>query len=130
MQAMGIKDHSRIYGTNDLANGCTAAEIVASYRAVFQRLRKAGISVHVTPITPRPGYSDQNNIDRHAVNDFVKRGGDCSDTCGSVQDFDQVLEDPVRPNAVNPRYDTGDGVHANIVGQQAIADYIALETLF
>ncbi|GLY47370.1 SGNH hydrolase [Lentzea sp. NBRC 102530] len=125
----GVTDVIYYYGTNDLANGCTADEIVASYRAVFERLRKAGIAVHVTPITPRPGYSDQNNVDRHAVNDFVKRGGDCSDTCASVQDFDQVLEDPIRPNAVNPRYDTGDGVHANITGQQAIADYIALETL-
>ncbi|WP_394619830.1 GDSL-type esterase/lipase family protein [Lentzea sp. JNUCC 0626] len=125
----GVTDVIYYYGTNDLANGCTAAEIVASYRAVFERLRKDGIAVHVTPITPRPGYSDQNNVDRHAVNDFVKRGGDCSDACATVQDFDQVLEDPIRPNAVNPRYDTGDGVHANITGQQAIADYIALETL-
>lgn len=125
----GVTDVIYYYGTNDLANGCTAAEILASYRTVFERLRKAGIAVHVTPITPRPGYSDQNNVDRHAVNDFVKRGGDCSDTCASVQDFDQVLEDPIRPNAVNPRYDTGDGVHANIAGQQAIADYIALEDL-
>ncbi|MFJ8961546.1 GDSL-type esterase/lipase family protein [Lentzea sp. NPDC102401] len=125
----GVTDVIYYYGTNDLANGCTAAEILTSYRTVFERLRKAGISVHVTPITPRPGYSDQNNVDRHAVNDFVKRGGDCSDACASVQDFDQVLEDPIRPNAVNPRYDTGDGVHANIAGQQAIADYIALEDL-
>ncbi|WP_330276512.1 GDSL-type esterase/lipase family protein [Lentzea sp. NBC_00516] len=125
----GVTDVIYYYGTNDLANGCTAAQILASYRTVFERLRKAGIAVHVTPITPRPGYSDQNNVDRHAVNDFVKRGGDCSDTCASVQDFDQVLEDPIRPNAVNPRYDTGDGVHANIAGQQAIADYIALEDL-
>ncbi|MEU3642235.1 GDSL-type esterase/lipase family protein [Lentzea sp. NPDC034063] len=125
----GVTDVIYYYGTNDLANGCTAATILTSYRTVFERLRKAGIAVHVTPITPRPGYSDQNNLDRHAVNDFVKRGGDCSDACASVQDFDQVLEDPIRPNAVNPRYDTGDGVHANIVGQQAIADYIAIEDL-
>ncbi|WP_439657250.1 GDSL-type esterase/lipase family protein [Lentzea sp. HUAS TT2] len=125
----GVTDVIYYYGTNDLANGCTATDIVTSYRTVFERLRAAGIAVHVTPITPRPGYSDQNNVDRHAVNDFVKRGGDCSDTCASVQDFDQVLEDPIRPNAVNPQYDTGDGVHANIKGQQAIADYIAVEDL-
>jgi lysophospholipase L1-like esterase len=125
----GVTDVIYYYGTNDLANGCTAADIVTSYRTVFERLRKAGIAVHVTPITPRPGYSDQNNVDRHAVNDFVKRGGDCSGTCTSLMDFDQVLEDPIKPNSINPPYDTGDGVHANITGQQAIADYIALETL-
>ncbi|MDX3658861.1 GDSL-type esterase/lipase family protein [Streptomyces sp. ID05-26A] len=125
----GVTDVIYYYGTNDVANGCSANDIVTSYRAVFQRLRQAGIAVHVTPITPRPGYSDQQNLVRHAVNDVVKRGGDCSDTCASVQDFDQVLEDPIRPNSVNTRYDTGDGVHANIQGQQAIADYIAVEDL-
>ncbi|MCX2948714.1 GDSL-type esterase/lipase family protein [Lentzea sp. NEAU-D7] len=125
----GVSDVIYYYGTNDLANGCTAADIVTSYRAVFQRLREAGIAVHVTPITPRPGYSDQNNVDRHAVNDFVKRGGDCSDTCAAVQDFDQVLEDPIKPNSINAQYDVGDGVHVNIRGQRAIADYIALETI-
>ncbi len=124
----GVTDVIYYYGTNDLANGCTANDIVTSYRAVFERLRKAGIAVHVTPITPRPGYSDQNNIDRHAVNGFVRRGGDCSGSCTEVVDFDQVLADPVRPNSINPLYDTGDGVHANIRGQQALADYIALRS--
>ncbi|NKE62925.1 SGNH hydrolase [Lentzea sp. PSKA42] len=125
----GVTDVIYYYGTNDVANGCTANDIVASYREVFRRLRAAGIAVHVTPITPRPGYSDQNNVDRHAVNDFVKRGSDCSDTCSSLMDFEQVLEDPVRPNSINPPYDTGDGVHSNIKGQQAIADYIALDAI-
>jgi lysophospholipase L1-like esterase len=125
----GVTDVIYYYGTNDLANGCTADSILTSYRAVFEKLRQAGIAVHVTPITPRPGYSDQNNRDRNTVNEFVRRGGDCSNTCASVQDFDQVLKDPVRPNSIDPRYDTGDGVHTNIAGQHAIADYIALEDL-
>ncbi|WP_434447334.1 hypothetical protein [Lentzea sp. E54] len=33
------------------------------------------------------------------------------------------------PNGILLAYDTGDGVHANIAGQQAIADYIALRKL-
>ncbi len=125
----GVTDVIYYYGTNDLANGCSAADIITSYRAVFARLRAAGVAVHVTPITPRPGYSDQNNVDRHAVNSFVRRGGDCSGTCASVTDFDQVLSDPTKPNGIYPPYDTGDGVHANIAGQQAIADYIDLADL-
>ncbi|MFD5830298.1 GDSL-type esterase/lipase family protein [Lentzea sp. NPDC060358] len=123
----GVTDVIYYYGTNDLANGCSAADIIASYRTVFARLKAAGVKVHVTPITPRPGYSDQNNIDRHAVNSFVKRGSDCSGTCTSLTDFDQVLSDPVKPTAILPAYDTGDGVHANIAGQRAIGDYIDLK---
>lgn len=113
------------YGTNDLADACGAEQILASYREVFGRLRHAGIKVYVTPITPRPGYTDQNNLDRHAVGTFVKRGGNCAGTCDGVFDFDQVIEDPLRPNSILPAYDTGDGVHVNIQGQQALADYVS-----
>lgn len=114
------------YGTNDLAYACGAEQVLASYRQVFDRLHRAGIDVYVTPITPRPGYTDQNNLDRHAVATFVKHGNDCAGTCDGVVDFDQVLKDPLRPNSILPAYDTGDGIHANIVGQQAIADYVPL----
>lgn len=117
------------YGTNDLPAGCDAARIEASYREVFQRLRAAGIKVYVTPITPRPGYTDQHNRDRHAVGTFVSKWNSCGGTCDGILPFDQVLEDPVRPNSINPPYDTGDGVHANIAGQQALADIVSLPML-
>jgi lysophospholipase L1-like esterase len=117
------------YGTNDLANGCGAAQILDSYREVLTRLHRAGIKVYVTPITPRPGYTDQNNLDRHAVGTFVKQGNNCAETCDGVLDFDQVLKDPLRPNSILPSYDTGDGVHTNIAGQQALADYVSLRMI-
>ncbi|MFE7033802.1 SGNH/GDSL hydrolase family protein [Streptomyces sp. NPDC057621] len=117
------------YGTNDLANGCDAELILRSYDEVFQRLRAAGIKVYVTPITPRPGYTDRNNLDRHAVGTHVKKGNTCDGTCDGVTDFDQVLKDPLKPNSIDPAYDTGDGIHANIAGQRALADYVSLSML-
>ncbi|MBB5159585.1 GDSL-type esterase/lipase family protein [Saccharopolyspora phatthalungensis] len=117
------------YGTNDLAAGCTAAQILDSYHKVFQRLRDAGIAVHVTPITPRPSYTDRQNLDRHTVGTFVKRWNNCAGTCDDVIDFDQVLKDPLKPNSIYPPYDNGDGAHANIAGQQALADYVCLPAL-
>ncbi|BCL32597.1 GDSL-type esterase/lipase family protein [Streptomyces aurantiacus] len=117
------------YGTNDLANGCAAAQILSSYDEVFQRLRAAGVKVYVTPITSRPGYTDQNNLDRHAVGTHVKKRNNCDGTCDGVMDFDQVLKDPLKPNGINPAYDTGDGVHANIAGQRALADFVSLPML-
>ncbi|WNI21286.1 SGNH/GDSL hydrolase family protein [Streptomyces sp. ITFR-16] len=114
------------YGTNDLAAGCGADQVIASYRATFARLHAAGIKVYVTPVTPRPGYSDAANRARHEVAGFVKKWGTCTGTCDGVIDFDQVLKDPVKPNSINPAYDTGDGVHVNIAGQQALADFVSL----
>ncbi|WP_297549899.1 GDSL-type esterase/lipase family protein [Amycolatopsis sp.] len=117
------------YGTNDLADGCTAVPILDSYRQVFSRLREAGIAVYLTPITSRPGYTDQNNRDRYTVGTFVKQWNNCAGSCDGVVDFDQVLKDPLKPNAINPAYDNGDGIHANIPGQQALADYVSLAML-
>lgn len=117
------------YGTNDLANGCTDATILSSYRQIFDRLRAEGIKVFVTPITPRPGYTALQNRYRSTVNAFVRAGGDCSGTCDGVVDFDEVLKDPANPDSIYPPYDTGDGVHANVAGQQAIADSIPLDLL-
>jgi lysophospholipase L1-like esterase len=117
------------YGTNDLAAGCDAEDIVDSYREVFHRLHDAGIDVYVTPITPRPSYTDEHNLHRHTVGDFVEKWGSCSATCDGVVDFDQVLKDPLYPNSIKPAYDTGDGIHANIAGQKAIAEFISLPML-
>lgn len=117
------------YGTNDLANGCSDTVIRSSYQQVFDRLREAGIKVFVTPITPRPGYTDLQNEYRASVNAFVREGGDCTALCDAVFDFDAVLRDPADPNSIHPPYDTGDGVHANVAGQQAIADSVPLPVL-
>lgn len=117
------------YGTNDLAYGCDGATILASYREVFQRLRAAGIAVYVTPSTPRPGYDDRANLARHEIGLFVSQWNDCSGTCSGVVDFDEVLKDPLKPNTILPAYDNGDSIHANIAGQQALADYVSVPML-
>ncbi|MET8998745.1 GDSL-type esterase/lipase family protein [Amycolatopsis sp. NPDC004169] len=117
------------YGTNDLAYGCDATAILDSYRAVFARLRAAGIPVYVTPSTPRPGYDDQANLARHEIALFVKRWNTCGGTCSGVVDFDAVLADPLKPNSILPAYDNGDGIHANAAGQQALADFVSVPML-
>ncbi|MGD6749778.1 SGNH/GDSL hydrolase family protein [Streptomyces sp. BH105] len=125
----GVTSVLYYYGTNDLAFGCDGKQILASYHKVFKELRDAGIKIYVTPITPRPGYSDKNNLDRHTVNLLTKKASSCDGTCDGVMDFDEVLKDPLHPNSIEPSYDNGDGVHANIAGQQAIADSISLRML-
>lgn len=124
-----VKSVIYYYGTNDIGNNCSAEEIVAAYRDTFARLHAAGIKVFVTPITPRPGYTAEQNAQRAAVNEFVRAGDNCSGTCDGVFDFDRVLRDPANPNSIKPAYDSGDGVHANIAGQTAIARSIPLGRL-
>lgn len=119
------------YGTNDLAalgNGCSAASILSSMRSAFAELRGAGIEVFVTPVTPRPGYTTDQNARRADINAFLRAGGDCSGTCDGIIDFDEVLRDPAAPDRIQAAYDV-DGLHVNTLGQRALADAVPLAPL-
>ncbi|MDT8913337.1 GDSL-type esterase/lipase family protein [Amycolatopsis sp. PS_44_ISF1] len=116
-------------GTNDLGYGCRATPVLTSYRQAFQRLHDVGIKVYVVPSTPRRSYTAQNNRDRRTIGLFVRRGHNCSGTCDGVVDFTRVLADPVAPDRINPAFDNGDGLHANMAGQQALARVIDLRML-
>jgi len=117
------------YGTNDLQDNCTSAQILASYGPVFQRLHAAGLKVYVVATTPRPIYNDQMNQFRWDVDNFTMNQNDCSGTCDAVIDFSQVIEQPLNPNAINLAYDNGDGIHVNIAGQLAESNTINLGML-
>jgi lysophospholipase L1-like esterase len=117
------------YGTNDLQDNCTSAQILASYGPAFRRLHAAGLKVYVVATTPRPIYNDQMNQFRWDVDNFTMNQNDCSGTCDGVIDFSQVIEQPLNPNAINLAYDNGDGIHVNIAGQQAESDTVNLEML-
>ena len=117
------------YGTNDLQDNCTSAQILASYAPVFQRLHAAGFKIYVVATTPRPIYNDQMNQFRWDVDNFTMNQNDCSGTCDGVIDFSQVIEQPLNPNAINLAYDNGDGIHVNIAGQLAESNTINLNML-
>jgi lysophospholipase L1-like esterase len=46
-----------------------------------------------------------------------------------VIDFDAVMRDPANPLRLNPAYDSGDRLHPNDAGYQAMADAINLDML-
>ncbi len=117
------------YGTNDLQDNCTSAQILASYGPVFQRLHAAGLKVYVVATTPRPIYNDQMNQFRWDVDNFTMNQNDCGGACDGVIDFSQVIEQPLNPNAINLAYDNGDGIHVNIAGQAAEANTLSLAML-
>ena len=44
----------------------------------------------------------------------------------AVIDFDRALRDPANPSAMRPAYDSGDHLHPNDAGYQAMADAVDL----
>lgn len=122
--------HLVVYaGTNDLAAGCSAEQILAAYRSIVRQARAAGVRVLVSTITPRASYTAAQNAERAAVNAWVRRGGTCGGECHRGVDVDAVVRDPGDPDRIDPEIDSGDGIHPNGEGYRRIADAVPLDAL-
>jgi lysophospholipase L1-like esterase len=74
-------------------------------------------TIHFT----REGAQEGESI-RQAVNELIRHGGEFDD----VIDFDLVLRDPSRPTRLLPLYDSGDHLHPNDAGYEAMANAVDL----
>jgi lysophospholipase L1-like esterase len=70
-----------------------------------------------------PGfYTTAGDAKRDAVNRWIRT----SNAYDAVIDFDRVLRDPGHPARLLPAFDSGDHLHPNDAGYQAMADAIDL----
>lgn len=111
------------HGSNDIARGASAEQVIAGLQAAVDRARARGVAVVGATIGPR-SYPDPEPMHavRHAVNEWILRGG----AYDGVLDFDAVLRDPANPDRLAPDYDSGDHLHPNPDGYAAMADSIDL----
>lgn len=62
---------------------------------------------------------------RQAVNRWIRTSG----VHDPVVDFDRALRDPADPQRLLPRYDSGDHLHPNDAGAEAMAAAVPLHVL-
>ncbi|NYI03930.1 SGNH/GDSL hydrolase family protein [Allostreptomyces psammosilenae] len=128
-----------LLGVNDLGHPgtvapeserVTAEEIIAGHRQLIARAHERGLRVYGGTILPFAGdslgfSSPQNEAARQQVNTWIRTSGEYD----GVIDFDAALRDPGQPDRLDPRYDSGDGLHPNDAGARAMAQAVPL-TLF
>jgi len=128
-------------GINDIGfsqtpnNGCTApntdvsaSQIIAGYRRLIAAAHAAGLKIFGGTLTPFQGaayYSAAAEAKREAVNQWIRTSG----AFDGVIDFDAAVRDPASPLQLLPAYDSGDHLHPNDAGYQAMAAAINL-TIF
>ncbi|MEU4774577.1 SGNH/GDSL hydrolase family protein [Micromonospora sp. NPDC023644] len=119
-------------GINDIwMSGDSAEQIIASLRQVNQQVKARGLRSLVSTLTPYEGHGNpgvwtpEKEATRQAVNAYL-RG---SDEFDGLLDFDRVLRDPAQPSRLLPAYDSGDHIHPNDAGNQALADAVPLRLL-
>ncbi|MEV6368235.1 SGNH/GDSL hydrolase family protein [Micromonospora musae] len=126
----GVETVVLFEGINDLKahSGVTADDLIAGYREIVERVHAVGKCVVGATVMPFKGwseYDDAGEAVRQAVNDWIRRGGEFD----AVVDFDRITRSPYDPQRMLPFFDSGDHLHPNDKGMQAMADAVDLAAL-
>jgi lysophospholipase L1-like esterase len=106
----------------------TAEAIIAGLEQLIARAHAAGLAIiggTLSPFegAPYPGYgTPAGEAKRQAVNRWIRTGK----AFDAVIDFDAAVRDPGHPTRLLPVYDSGDALHLNDAGYQAMADAVDL----
>jgi lysophospholipase L1-like esterase len=103
----------------------SAAQIIAGYRHIIAEAHAAGLKIFGGTLTPFQGsfyYSAAGEAKREAVNQWIRTSG----AFNGVIDFDRAVRDPADPPRLLPAYDSGDHLHPNDAGYQAMANAVNL----
>jgi lysophospholipase L1-like esterase len=137
----GVRNVIVLEGINDLgfsANpsaGCsmpninvTAAQIEAGYRQMISMAHADGLKIFGATLTPFKGaasWTPAGEAKREAVNNWIR----ASHAFDGVIDFARAVQDRSSPLYINPAYNSGDNVHPNDAGYEAMASAINLALL-
>jgi lysophospholipase L1-like esterase len=115
---------------NDLSNtNPTADQLITGLKQLIAAAHGKGVRFICSTLTPfegAGGWKPELEPKRAAVNSFIRSA---SSGCDGVVDQDTATHDPAQPTKFRPAFDSGDHLHPNEAGLQAIADAVDL-TLF
>jgi lysophospholipase L1-like esterase len=120
----GINDinlHGQIAGPGAL----TADDLIAGYKQLIARAHMDQLKIMGATLTPEEGVwlaGPVGEATRQTVNAWIRNSGEFD----AVVDFDAVERDPAHPKRMRPEFDSGDHIHPNDIGNQAMADAFVL----
>ncbi len=132
----GVRDVIVLEGINDIGfsadrysgTDIRATRIIAGYEQLIGEAHARGLRIFGATLLPFEGagyYTAAGEATREAVNTWIRTSG----AFDGVVDFDAVMRDPADLLRLNPAYDSGDHLHPDDVGYQAMANAVNLEML-
>jgi lysophospholipase L1-like esterase len=103
----------------------TPEDIINGYRLMIGRARLHGLSIIGGTLMAFEGvntYSEAGERMRQQVNQWIRTSGEFD----AVVDFDAATRDAAVPTKLRREFDSGDHIHPNDAGNQAMADAIDL----
>ncbi len=118
-------------GINDIwMNGDSAEMIIAAIHQLATQVHERGLKFLVCTLGPYEGYATagawtaEKEATRQAVNSYLR-----SHRYDGLVDFDALLRDPAAPTKLRAEFDSGDHIHPNDAGYEAMADLVPLSRL-
>jgi len=124
----GLTEVILLEGINDLrstSSPATADQIIAGYQQIIDRVHAKGARIFGGTLTPVEGsgrYTTTMEQQRQKINSWIRAPGHFD----GVIDFAAAIQDPTDPLRINPSYDSGDHLHPNAAGYQAMANAVNL----
>lgn len=118
-------------GTNDIAGGATAAQVIAGMQQIIERVHAKGLSIIGVTIIARGrpesmmGWNAEMEAQRLAVNTWIRTQRNFD----GVIDFDPLMKGgPVHAGSQSlaPEFNCGDYTHPNPAGYKAMGESIDL----
>jgi lysophospholipase L1-like esterase len=114
-----------LLGVNDIGHSTTnqpvtSDQLIGGYEQLVARAHAQGLKIFGCTITPfgGSGYdSPEHETLRESVNDFLR----ANNPYDGLIDFDAAVRDPSHPQQLQTNYDSGDHLHPNDAGYQAMA---------
>jgi lysophospholipase L1-like esterase len=101
----------------------SVAELINGHRQLIARAHARGLKIFASTLLPYegtviPGYfTPEGETVRQAFNQWMRTGKEYD----GIVDFDAAMRDPDHPARMLPKYDSGDHLHPNDAGYQAMA---------
>jgi lysophospholipase L1-like esterase len=124
----GVRSVILLEGVNDIGFDASAEQLIAGYQQVIALTHARGLQIFGATLTPFGGSfvdTPQRRATWSAVNNWIRT----SHLFDGVFDFAAATAMPTDPFTLLPAYDSGDHLHPNDAGCQAMADAVNLRQL-
>ena len=129
LEQPGGRDVILLEGVNDIgASRATADQLIPAYEQVIAQVHARGLRIFGATLTPYKGafyWTPAGEQAREAVNRWILTSG----AFDGVIDFARATADPADPLVFAAAFDSGDHLHPNDAGYQAMANAVSLPAL-
>ncbi|MEV4032400.1 SGNH/GDSL hydrolase family protein [Streptomyces umbrinus] len=124
---LGVNDLGHPGNIAPLSEKVTGQDLIDGHRQLIARAHERGLRIYGATITPFKNdtlgfYTPENAAARQTFNHWLRTSGEYD----GVIDFDAALRDPDDPERLLAAYDSGDHLHTNDAGREAMARAVPL----